>query len=328
MRFIVAAIIAVALAGVSRADDVVATVGGTQITRSTLDKTVKAKLIEIDNERYEALKEGLDELIAQELFTQEAKAKGTTPDALLKAEVDAKVGEPSDAEIQQVYDANKAQLGGQTLDQVKPRIVEFLKGQKAEARKQQYVNELKAKYKTTIALRAPVVEVATAGRPEKGPKDAPITMIVFSDYECPFCRRAEETVEQVLKAYDGKIRYVFRDYPLPFHKSARPAAIAAACANEQGKYWDMNNKLFKIQLSPENIKQAAKDSGLDMTKFDACVAKNDQKAIEQDIADGGTVGVNGTPAFFINGRMISGAQPIEAFKDIIDDELSHGGGKS
>ncbi|HXJ36848.1 MAG TPA: thioredoxin domain-containing protein [Candidatus Eisenbacteria bacterium] len=328
MRFIVAAIIAVALAGVSRADDVVATVGGTQITRSTLDKTVKAKLIEIDNERYEALKEGLDELIAQELFTQEAKAKGTTPDALLKAEVDAKVGEPSDAEIQQVYDANKAQLGGQTLEQVKPRIVEFLKGQKAEARKQQYVNELKAKYKTTVALRAPVVEVATAGRPEKGPKDAPITMIVFSDYECPFCRRAEETVEQVLKAYDGKIRYVFRDYPLPFHKSARPAAIAAACANEQGKYWDMNNKLFKIQLSPDTIKQAAKDSGLDMTKFDACVAKNDQKAIEQDIADGGTVGVNGTPAFFINGRMISGAQPIEAFKDIIDDELSHGGGKS
>ncbi len=328
MRFIVAAIIAVALAGVSRADDVVATVGGTQITRATLDKTVKAKLIEIDNERYEALKEGLDELIAQELFTQEAKAKGTTPDALLKAEVDAKVGEPSDAEIQQVYDANKAQLGGQTLEQVKPRIVEFLKGQKGEARKQQYVNELKAKYKTTVALRAPVVEVATAGRPEKGPKDAPITMIVFSDYECPFCRRAEETVEVVLKTYDGKIRYVFRDYPLPFHKNARPAAIAAACANQQGKYWDMNNKLFKIQLSPENIKQAAKDSGLDMSKFDACVAKNDTKTIEQDIADGGTVGVNGTPAFFINGRMISGAQPVEAFKDIIDDELSHGGGKS
>ncbi|MGH7893546.1 MAG: thioredoxin domain-containing protein [Candidatus Binatia bacterium] len=326
MRVIVAAIIAVALAGASYADDVVATVGGTPITRAALEKQVKPKLVEIENERYEALKEGLDDLIAQELFAQEAKAKNVTPEQLQAQEIQGKVGEPSDAEIQQVFDANKAQLGGQTLEQVKPRIVEFLKDQKAQARKAQYVNELKAKYKTTVALRAPVIEVSTAGRPEKGPKNAPVTMIVFSDYECPFCRRAEETVEQVLKTYEGKIRYVFRDYPLPFHKSARPAAVAAACANAQGKYWEMNEKMFKVQLSPENIKQAAKDLGLDPAKFDACLTKNDTKAIDQDIADGGAVGVNGTPAFFINGRMLSGAQPFEAFKEVIDDEISHAGG--
>ena len=328
MRSILAVAVALALAGAVRAEDVVATVGGTPITRAALEKAVKTKLVEIENERYEALKEGLDELVANELFAQEAKAKGITVDALLKQEVTDKAGEPTDAEIQQVYDANKAQLGGQTLDQVKPRIVEFLKDQKGEARKAAYVNELKAKYKTTIALKAPIVEVGTAGRPEKGPKDAPVLMIAFSDYECPYCRRAEDTVEQVLKAYDGKIRYVFRDYPLPFHKNAKPAAVAAGCAREQGKFWEYNQKLFKADLSADGLKKTASEVGLDSTKFDACLAKNDTKTIEQDIADGGSVGVNGTPAFFINGRSLSGAQPFDAFKEIIDQEIAAKGGKT
>jgi protein-disulfide isomerase len=322
MRIIVAVIFAVAIGGAARAEDIVATVGSTQITRAALEKNVKAKLVEIDNERYEALKEGLDEMVADELFAQEAKAKGVSVEQLEKQEVEGKVADPTDAEVQQVYDANKAQLGGQTLDQVKPRIVEFLKGQKGEARKAAYVSELKAKYKTTVALKAPVVDVATAGRPEKGPKDAPILMIAFSDYECPYCRRAEDTVEQVLKAYEGKIRYVFRDYPLPFHKNAKPAAVAAGCANQQGKFWEYNQKLFKADLSPEGLKKTATEVGLDSGKFDACLAKNDTKTIDQDIADGGAVGVNGTPAFFINGHSLSGAQPFDAFKELIDNELA------
>jgi protein-disulfide isomerase len=329
MRHVVAATLALALVAPALAEEggPVATVGGTPITRAALEKHVKAKLIELENERYEAEKEGLDEMIAEELFGQEAKARKVTPDQLTETEITAKVGAPTDQEIQQVYDANKAQLGGQTLDQVKPRIVEYLKEQRAEQRKSQFVDELKAKYKTTVALRAPVIEVATAGRPEKGPAGAPVTMIAFSDYECPFCRRAEDTVEQVLKTYDGKIRYVFRDYPLPFHKNAKPAAIAAGCAREQGKFWEYNQKLFKTELSADNLKKIAADVGMDGAKFDACVAKNDSKSIDQDIADGSSVGVNGTPAFFINGRMISGAQPFEAFKEIIDDEIAHAGEK-
>jgi protein-disulfide isomerase len=328
MRFILATILMLGLASVTNAvEDVAATVGTTAITRAELEKHVKPKLIEIDNERFEALKEGLDELVAQELLKQEAAAQKITPEQLEQKEVAAKSGEPSDAEIQQVYDANKAQLQGQTLDAVKPRIVEFLKEQKGGARKAQYIDELKAKYKTVVNLKAPVVEVGTGGRPEKGPKDAPITLIVFSDYECPFCRRAEPTVEQVLKTYEGKIRYVFRDYPLPFHSKARPAAVAANCAIPQGKYWEFNQKLFNADISPEGIKKIAGEVGVDQKKFDECVAKNDQKSIDKDVEDGSAVGVNGTPAFFINGRMLSGAQPFEAFKDIIDQELAQAGKK-
>jgi protein-disulfide isomerase len=323
MRFILVTMLALASAGLaSAADDVAATVGGTTISRADVEKSVKAKLIEIENERYDALKEGLDELVAAELFKQEAAARKITADQLEAQEVTAKAGEPTDAEIQQVFDANKAQLQGQTLEQVKPRIVEFLKEQRAASRRGTFIDELKKKYTTKVNLRAPKIEVGTGGRPEKGPKDAPITMIVFSDYECPYCQRAETTVEQVLKAYDGKIRYVFRDYPLPFHAKARPAAVAANCAHAQGKYWAFNEKAFKSDLSTEGLKKTAGELGLDAKKFDECFAKNDQSSIEKDLSDGQAVGVNGTPAFFINGRMLSGAQPFEAFKEIIDDELA------
>jgi protein-disulfide isomerase len=118
---------------------------------------------------------------------------------------------------------------------------------------------------------------------------------------------------------------VFRDYPLPFHAKARPAAVAANCAHEQGKYWEYNQKLFAVELDDASLKKAAADLGLDKGKFDACFAKNDQKSIDKDLADGSSVGVNGTPAFFINGRMISGAQPFEAFQEIIDEEIARAG---
>src|SRR5215470_12946245 len=216
----------------------VATVGDRTITRAELEEHVRPKLIEIENERYEALREGLDEMIADELVKREAKARGISTEELEKQEIAGKTPAPTDAEIQKVYDENKAQLGGQSLDQVKPRIVEYLKDQQGETRRQAFIDELKKKYKTTVALRPPVVEVATGGRPERGGgAKAPVTIIEFSDYQCPFCKRAEGVVDQVMKNYGDKIRLVFRDYPLPMHPMARPAAEAANCANAQGKFW-------------------------------------------------------------------------------------------
>jgi protein-disulfide isomerase len=304
----------------------VATVGDRTITRTELEDHVRAKLIEIEGERYDALHEGLEEMIADELVKLEAKARGITPEQLEKQEVTDKAKAPTDAEIQKVYDENKAQLGAQTLDQVKPRIVEYLKDQGAEERKAAFIDELKKKYKTTVALRPPVVEVATAGRPERGggPK-APVTIVEFSDYQCPFCKRAEAVVDEVMKTYGDKIRLVYRDFPLPFHPNARPASEAANCANAQGKFWDYHAKLFANQsaLSEDNLKTYAKDVGLDSAKFDQCLAQKPYKgAIDKDIEDGTKAGVNGTPAFFVNGRVLSGAQPFDKFKEVIDDELA------
>src|SRR5437660_600940 len=307
-------------------DGKVATVGEHAITRAQLEQHVRPKLIELENQRYETLREGLDELIAEELVKQEASARKTTPAELEKQEVAAKVAEPTDDEVQKVYDANKAQLGSQTLEQVRPRIVEYLKQQGAERRRQAFISELKKTHKTTVALRPPVIEVATAGRPERGGgAKAPITIIEFSDYQCPFCKRAEDSVNKVMQTYGDKIRLVYRNYQLPMHPMARPAAEAASCANAQGKFWEYHAKLFDNQasLSDDKFKQLAKDVGLDGAKFDECIAKKPYAdKIDQDTADGNKVGVSGTPAFFINGRMLSGAQPFEKFKEVIDAELA------
>ena len=311
--------------GGAAATEKVATVGPRTITRGELETKVAAKLVELDNQRYDALKEGLDEMIAEELINQEAKARNLTVDALQKAEIDDKVTPPTDEEIQKVYEDNKAQLKGQTLEQIKPQIIQYLMNQKKQERLAAFIDELKKKHKTSVALKPPIVEVATAGRPERGggPK-APITIVEFSDYQCPFCKRAEDSVNKVMQTYGNKIRLVYRNYPLPMHSMARPAAEAAACANEQGKFWEYHAKLFDNQsgLSEDKFKQLATDVGLDAAKFDDCRQKKPFKdKIDQDVADGSKVGVSGTPAFFINGRMLSGAQPFEKFKEVIDEEL-------
>jgi protein-disulfide isomerase len=307
-------------------DGKVATVGEHVITRAQLEEHVRPKLIELENQRYETLREGLDELIAEELVKQEASARKTTAAELEKQEVAAKVAEPTDDEIQKVYDANKAQLGSQTLEQIKPRIVEYLKQQGMERRRQAFVEELKKAHKTTVALRPPVIEVATAGRPERGGgAKAPVTIIEFSDYQCPFCGRAEGVVDQVMQHYGSKVRLVYRDFPLPMHPQARPASEAANCANAQGKFWEYHAKLFANQtaLGEDKLKEYAKDVGLDATKFEQCLKDQPFKAaIDKDVADGEKVGVNGTPAFFINGRMLSGALPLDKFKEVIDEELT------
>src|SRR5438093_1262750 len=307
-------------------DGKVATVGEHAITRAQLEEHVRAKLIELENQRYELLREGLDEMIADELVKQEASARKTTPADLEKQEVAAKVAEPSDEEIQKVYDANKAQLGSQTLEQIKPRIVEYLTQQGIQRRRQAFVEELKKAHKTTVELRPPVIEVATAGRPERGGgTKAPVTIIEFSDYQCPFCGRAESTVDEVMKHYGNKVRLVYRDFPLPMHAQARPASEAASCANAQGKFWEYHATLFANQtaLGEDQLKEYAKNVGLDAAKFDQCLKDKPFKAaIDKDVADGERVGVNGTPAFFINGRMLSGALPFDKFKEVIDEQLA------
>lgn len=324
-----AIVVTVALCGLLSpawaADQPVAKVGNHTITQAELEKHVKSELAEIDMQRYEALHEGLEDMIAAELIKQEAAARGVTPEVLTKKEIEDKAGTPTDEQAKKLYDANKEKLGDATFESVKSRIVDHLKQGMVEERREAFVDELKKKYKTEVSLRPPMVDVGTGGRPSRGGgANAPVTMIEFSDYECPFCKKADVTVQEVMKTYGDKVRLVHRDFPLPFHAHALPAAEAARCAEAQGKFWEYHSKLFASQdLSTEKLQALATEVGLDRTKFDECVAKQQFKdGIDKDIAAGTEAGVTGTPAFFINGRMLSGAQPIEKFKEIIDEELA------
>lgn len=311
------------------ASEVVATIGEVEITRADLEKSVKSQLFEVDNQRYEIMEEGLNNLVSEKLLTMEAAAQGKSVEDLQKELLSAPVEEPPAEMVEKIYEENKEQLDGKSLDEVRGRIVEYLKNQGRAEKAQALLAGLRAKHTTVIKLSPPVVEVSDAGRFSRGGgASAPVTIIGFSDYECPYCRKGEEVIAEVMAAYGDKVRYVHRDYPLPFHKNARRAAEAARCAGEQGKFWEVHDALFQNSgsLSEEKITEIAVSAGADKSALEACLNEGRVKTmIEEDMTAGGEVGVSGTPAFFINGRMLSGAQPLERFKAIIDVEVARAG---
>jgi len=177
------------------------------------------------------------------------------------------------------------------------------------------------------AAPGPAKKVDVGNAPVRGPKNAPISVVLFSDFQCPFCGRVEPAISELEKAYPGKVRVAWKNYPLPFHNNAKPAAEAALAANEQGKFWEMHDILFKNQqaLTAADLEKYAKEIGLDMGKFKAAIDSHKFAAqVEADTKQGAALGVQGTPAAFVNGNLVSGAQPVEAFKKIVDAELKGG----
>jgi len=168
------------------------------------------------------------------------------------------------------------------------------------------------------------IKVDVGNAPTKGPENAPVTIVEFSDFQCPFCSRVVPTVKQILDEYPGKVRFAFRNNPLPFHQNAASAAKAALAAKEQGKFWEMHDALFENQkdLSDDGIRKIAKQVGLNMAKFEKDWKSNKyDDEIAKDIDFARQNGATGTPAFFINGVLVTGAQPIQGFKVVIDKLL-------
>lgn len=171
------------------------------------------------------------------------------------------------------------------------------------------------------------VDVSVDDDPFLGPKDAPVTIVAFEDFQCPFCGRLNtDVVPQLIEKYvkTGKLRYVYRDYPLPFHQYAQKSHEAAECADEQGKFWDMHKKLYANQsaLDVPSLKKYAGETGLNQSKFDQCLDSGKYKnEVQKDYQDGSKIGVSGTPTLYINGRPIVGAQPLASFTAVIDEEL-------
>ena len=170
--------------------------------------------------------------------------------------------------------------------------------------------------------------INTKGDPVIGDATAPVTIVEFSDFQCPFCARFyEQTLGQIESKYinTGKVKLVFRDFPLSFHEEAEPAALAAECAHEQGKFWEYHDLLFENQdqLGKDNYKKWAQEAGLDLPKFTACVeSKKYQDEVQEDFTEGQQYGVTGTPGFFINGKLVSGAQPFTVFEQEIEAALA------
>ncbi|RMG44365.1 MAG: hypothetical protein D6718_10145 [Acidobacteria bacterium] len=305
--------------------DLVAVVGDTKITRAELLDQASDALVKIRQQEYEVLQDYLERMIENRLVEAAAAKEGKSSEEYLAEKVDAKVADPTDEEIKAFYDQNKSRMQGKSLDEMKGRISDYLKSRKRQETYKALIAELKKATKVRVFLDPPRVEIDEGDNPAIGPANAPVKIIEFSDFQCPYCQRAKGTLEKLREHYGNKIRIVFRDFPLSFHQNAEKAAEAAGCAYEQGKFWEMHDKLFENQraLEVEKLYTYAEQIGLDQEAFKECLDSGRRsQEVRADIQAGQKVGVQGTPAFFINGRFVSGAQPYENFAKIIDEELA------
>lgn len=309
--------------------EIAAEIGAGKVTVAEVDERAAGALARIEFERYQARRRALDEIVSERLIEEAARARGLTKDALVKAEIDDKLKDPTDAEIAATYERHKSQLGTLTLADVSERIRTGMIQQARSTLEAEFQSSVRKDTPVKVLLAEPraVVKVP-ASAASLGPADAKVTIVEFLDYQCPFCHRAQESLDVVLKEYEGKVRFVHRDYLLGKPRSLA-AARAARCAGEQGRFWEYHRGLL-VQagdFSDADLVDRAKGLGLDGARFASCAATDRFDADIQSATEaGGDLGVSGTPTFFINGRRAVGALPVEQFREIIDAELAAAAG--
>jgi protein-disulfide isomerase len=216
---------------------------------------------------------------------------------------------------------------GSTVESMREQIIRFLTDGPRRQKYQELITTLRNEADVKISLPTPPKprRNVEAKGPSRGPADARVTIVEFSDFECPFCSRAHGTVEEVMRTYAGKVKLVFRQLPLNMHPNAFKAAEASLCAHEQGRFWEYHDVLFKNRekLQVADLKQHATQLGIDTGKFNECLDSGKMAStVREDMKAAEAAGVNGTPAFFINGVFLNGAVPIQDFKEVIDAELA------
>ncbi|HEV7922460.1 MAG TPA: thioredoxin domain-containing protein [Thermoanaerobaculia bacterium] len=319
-----ALLLALAAPALPAPNDGVATIGKQSITQEELDRAVGSRLMRLRTEEYSIKKTALDDLIAERLLAAEAAKRGITVEELLKTEVGGRISVPTREEVEPFYEGTKERFGGSKEEAI-AQIIEGMKRQRIATRTAEYVKSLREAAGVKILLEPPRAKIDLAG-PTRGNAKAPVTIVEFSDFECPFCSRAHQTMQKIEDKYGENVKFVFLDYPLAIHRTAPRAAAAARCAADQDKFWEMHDRFFSKSGGPvqdADIRKYATESGVDMAKFNTCLDSGKYAdSWKEGQAAGAKLGVQSTPTFFVNGRMVVGAAPLESFASVIDEELA------
>ncbi|MES9881642.1 MAG: thioredoxin domain-containing protein [Sedimenticola sp.] len=301
-----------------------AKVGDWQVTVEDVDASLGQKLYELDKNRYKLRVLEAQNLLNRHILESEAKAGSTDIPGLIKGIIEERVQNFSDEDVKSFINMNAARIPeGTTEAQVKG----FLLDQEKKRVLSGYIRTLQKKYGAKILLIAPEsprVEIQGSQELSKGPADAKVTLVEFSDFECPYCAKVQGTLGEVLKAYPDDVRLVFRHFPLSFHRNALVASEATMCAQDQGKFWPMHDAIFQDQksMAVDDLKKYAETFGLEMDAFNKCLDEHTHKSyVAADIDEGGRIGVSATPTFYINGVKLEGGYDVSNFRRAIDREL-------
>jgi protein-disulfide isomerase len=290
-----------------RGADVAATVYGKPITAGAVDRTVASRIYALEQQIYALRKSALDHLIVTAVLEHEAQIQGISP-AELKRRMTAVTPQVTEEEVDKQYALNAATFSSMSPDEAKERIRLDLESQERLRHYRAAVEKLRAAAPVEVHLVAPRPE-ASPTAPTRGSKAAPVSVVVFSDFECSYCRAAVPELRKLSAMHGENVSVSYRHYPLDRHPAAFAAARASVCGQEQGKFWEMHDALFDAaEINASEIENAAKQAGVDMTKFRACVAGDASRiAVLNDIEEAGRLGVTSTPTFIVNGNVIRGA---------------------
>jgi protein-disulfide isomerase len=304
---------------------VFATINGERITSGDIEDSLRPIIAAAQEQVYDLRRQVLDSKINDLLLNQEAQKRKVTAKAVYDLEIAPKVKKVTEEDSRKFYEENKERINA-GFDQVKPQIIQYLQNQEVQKAEAAYAQELRKAATVQVFLsepEPPVYSISTDDQPSKGNPTAPVTIVEFTDYQCPSCARTQPVLEEVSGEYGDKVRLVARDFPLDQHTYAAKAAEAAEAAREQGKYWEYVAILFKNQdaLQVEKLKEYATRLGLDRAKFDQALdsGKFSDKVV-RDLSEGGKLGVNSTPTVFINGKRVKD-RSREALKAAIEAAL-------
>ncbi len=308
-------------------DGVAAKAGNVTITEKELLSGIEADIYEEEMKIFEIKQNKLKGMLLEKYMAQDPDKKGMSNDDFM-SKIIAKEIKISDKDIESFIKERKIPQEQINAD-IKERIKQFLEMEKKKEAVDLWLGKKIGKDGVNVYFakpRRPTYDVKIADAPTFGNKDAKVTIVEYSDFQCPFCAKGADLVKELKKKYGNKIQVAFKNFPLPFHNQAKDAALAGLCANEQGsdKFWSMHDAMFADQakLDFASLKATAKKLGMDSSKFDKCVDdKNYMAKVEQDYQEGQVIGVKSTPTFFVNGQIVMGAQPIEVFSELIDEAL-------
>jgi len=304
---------------------VLAVVNDKQITVDDIETSLRPLIFNVQQQVYALRKQDLELKVNDTLLAQEAQKKGITTQALLDAEVSAKAPKVTDAQAEEFYNKNKDRISGE-FAQLKPQIIQYLQEQKEDEATVAYAAQLRRASTVQLNLTAPEspsFTIATDDQPVKGAAKAVVTIVEFTDFECPSCARQHPILDKILTEFGDRVRLVVRDFPLSQHANARKAAEAAEAAREQGKYWEYAAVLFRNQsaLGVDKLRQYASELGLDRARFDASLDSGKfAEKVQRDVMDGHKLGINGTPTIYINGKRVSD-NSYESVKSAIEATL-------
>lgn len=304
-------------------DPVVAEIDGQPILLSDVEGDLRVHVIKTLFTLDRQLSDQLEERVQEVLLEREASAAGMIPESWIEWKIDEKIWPVTLAEAKQHFKTS-GYPEGTKFGQVREAIIAELTSQRRAGARTVVLDELRKRHQVVSRLTPFRLDLASPDDPSLGPPDAPVTIVEFSDFQCPYCARARATMHELLARYPDQVRLVARDFPLTMHPQAEAMAVAAACAAEQEAYWPYSEALFERSrtLQEEDLPVLAAELGLHPATFQNCLNSGHNRGeVHGDMGEGSAAGVTGTPTFFINGRMISGAQSLERFAEIVEEEL-------